>query len=384
MQPLIHGPMPRGRWPLVIDSHGPIVIVAACQPHRSARGKKMTEPSSRYAFETGVYRPPSEGGRYSLLVRFTRNCPWNRCTFCGMYKTEKFEVRTVSEIKQDIDAIAALSGDLKQTSIDLGHEGRVTQGAAVELIRKLPELNYHAGFTMVYHWLLSGAKTAFIQDANSLIMKTPDLIEALQYLRATFPTIERVTSYVRSKTLAQKKAEELSAIRNAGLDRVHVGLETGDDDLLKKIRKGVTAEGHIKGGRKALEAGFQLSEYWMPGLGGKAMTEAHAENTARVLSKIDPHYIRSRPLHPIPGTPLAAQANDAEFVMLTPKEQLLEIRRMVETLDVTSRVCFDHAGNYWKDRHGKNIFSHSYEGYQFPEKKPEVLAAIEKGLEVNR
>ncbi|MCF8052890.1 MAG: radical SAM protein [Desulfobacterales bacterium] len=344
----------------------------------------MTEPSSRYAFETGVYRPPSEGGRYSLLVRFTRNCPWNRCTFCGMYKTEKFEVRTVSEIKQDIDAIAALSGDLKQTSIDLGHEGRITQGAAVELIRKLPELNYHAGFTMVYHWLLSGAKTAFIQDANSLIMKTPDLIEALQYLRATFPTIERVTSYVRSKTLAQKKAEELSAIRNAGLDRVHVGLETGDDDLLKKIRKGVTAEGHIKGGRKALEAGFQLSEYWMPGLGGKAMTEAHAENTARVLNKINPHYIRSRPLHPIPGTPLAAQANDAEFVMLTPKEQLLEIRRMVETLEVTSRVCFDHAGNYWKDRHGKNIFSHSYEGYQFPEKKPEVLAAIEKGLEVNR
>jgi radical SAM superfamily enzyme YgiQ (UPF0313 family) len=339
---------------------------------------------SRYNFETGVYRPPSEGGSFSLLVRFTRNCPWNRCTFCGMYKTEKFEVRTVSEIKQDIDAIAALSGDLKQTSIDLGHDGRITRGAAVELIRKLPELNYHAGFTMVYHWLLSGAKTAFIQDANSLIMKTEDLIEALQYLRAAFPTIERVTSYVRSKTLAQKKAEELSAIRDAGLDRVHVGLETGDDDLLKKIRKGVTAEGHIKGGRKALEAGFQLSEYWMPGLGGKAMTEAHAENTARVLNEIDPHYIRSRPLHPIPGTPLAAQANDAEFVMLTPKEQLLEIRRMVETLEVTSRVCFDHAGNYWKDRHGQNIFSHSYEGYQFPEKKPEVLAAIEEGLEVNR
>lgn len=340
--------------------------------------------ASNYPFEVGVYRPPSEGGSFSLLVRFTRNCPWNRCTFCGMYKTEKFELRSVDEIKQDIDAIAALSQDLRQTSIDLGHDGRITRGAAVELISKSPSLNYHPGFAMVYHWLLSGARTAFIQDANSLIMKTEDLVEALQYLRKTFPSIERVTSYVRSRTLAQKSLDELKAVRAAGLDRVHVGLESGDDDLLKKIKKGVTAEGHIKGGKKALEAGFQLSEYWMPGLGGKAMTDAHAENTARVLNEINPHYIRSRPLHPIPGTPLAEQANDAEFVMLTPKEQLLEIRKMVETLDVTSRVCFDHAGNYWKDRHGQNIFSHSYEGYQFPEKKPEVLAAIEEGLEVNR
>jgi radical SAM superfamily enzyme YgiQ (UPF0313 family) len=185
---------------------------------------------------------------------------------------------------------------------------------------------------------------------------------------------------VRSRTLAQKSLEELKAVREAGLDRVHVGLESGDDELLKKIRKGVTAEGHIKGGKKALEAGFQLSEYWMPGLGGTALTEQHAVNTARVLNEIDPHYIRSRPLHPIPGTPLAEQANDENFQVLSAKEELLEIRKMVETLEVTSKVCFDHAGNYWKDRRGSLIFSHSYEGYQFPEQKPEVLARIEEGL----
>ncbi len=371
----------------MIDSEGAIVIVPRVNGGSEIFKKplcnfiqgisEMTEPASGYRFETGIYRPPSEGGSYSLLVRFTRNCPWNRCTFCGMYKQEKFEVRSVAEIRQDIDAIAALCRDLKAFP---GEDGGVTRSAAVQLLGKHPELEHHPGFSMVFNWLASGAKTAFLQDANSLIMKTDDLAEALRYLRQTFPTIERVTSYVRSRTLSRKSLEELKSVRRAGLDRVHVGLETGDDELLKKIKKGVTAEGHIKGGEKALAAGFQLSEYWMPGLGGRAMTEQHAKNTARVLSRINPHYIRSRPLHPIPGTPLAEQANDENFVMLTPTEQLIEIRQMIEALEVTSRVCFDHAGNYWKDSRGRNIFSLSYEGYQFPEKKPEVLAAIEEGL----
>ncbi|MGD8369363.1 MAG: radical SAM protein [Desulfobacterales bacterium] len=324
-----------------------------------------------------MYRPPSEGGSYSLLVRFTRNCPWNRCTFCGMYKHEKFEVRSVDEIKADIDAIARLCRDLEKAG---GGKEAVGRHAAIALLRKHPEIETHPGFVMVFNWLVSGGRTAFLQDANSLIMKTDDLAEALRYLRRTFPSIERVTSYVRSRTLAQKSLEELKTVREAGLDRVHVGLESGDDALLKKIRKGVTAEGHIKGGKKALSAGFQLSEYWMPGLGGKALTEQHAVNTARVLSEIDPHYIRSRPLHPIPGTPLAEQASDENFRLLSPKEALLEIKRMVENLEVTSRVCFDHAGNYWKDRGGRLVFSHSYEGYRFPEQKPEVLARIEEGL----
>jgi radical SAM superfamily enzyme YgiQ (UPF0313 family) len=181
-------------------------------------------------------------------------------------------------------------------------------------------------------------------------MKTDQLVAVLRHLRETFPTIERVTSYARSKTLVQKSLEALEAIHKAGLDRVHVGLETGDDDLLKAIKKGVTAEGHIKGGQKALSAGFQLSEYWMPGLGGKAMWKQHARNTARVLNAINPHYIRSRPFHPLPGTPLEKQIENGAVELLTPDEQLTELRLMIEQLDVTSRVCFDHAGNYWKSR----------------------------------
>jgi radical SAM superfamily enzyme YgiQ (UPF0313 family) len=344
----------------------------------------MTLPSTnRYPFETGVYRPPSEGGSSSLLVRFTRNCPWNRCAFCGMYKSEKFEVRPVCEIKGDIDAIAALCRDLKQMSKRLGSEGRITQEAALSLLREAPELHSHPGFSMVFQWLLSGAKTAFLQDANSLIMKTNQLTELLQYLRRTFPSIERVTSYVRSKTLARKSREELTAIRKAGLDRLHVGLETGDDELLKAISKGVTSEGHVKGGQKALEAGFQLSEYWMPGLGGKERSEKHALNTARVLNEINPHYIRSRPLHPIPGSPLNEAMASGKFHMLSPGEMLAEVRQMVENLEVGSKVCFDHAGNFWKNSRGGHLLSLSYEGYAFPEEKGKLLDLIDQGLSLN-
>jgi hypothetical protein len=297
-----------------------------------------------------------------------------------MYKTEKFEVRAPDEIKQDIDSIAAICNELKEISHRLGLNGRFTRDTAIELINKHPELNYHQGFAMVFNWLQSGAKTAFLQDANSPIMKTDQFVDVLQYLRKTFPTLTRVTSYARSKTLSQKKLEELKAIRKAGLDRLHVGLETGDDELLQTIKKGVTAEGHIKGGQKAMQAGFQLSEYWMPGLGGKEMWENHARNTARVLSEINPHYIRSRPLFPQPGTPIYDREQGGEFQMLSPDEQLRELRLMIENLDVTSKVCFDHAGNYWRNSSGGLMLSHGYEGYKFPDEKPRVLELIEDGL----
>jgi radical SAM superfamily enzyme YgiQ (UPF0313 family) len=333
----------------------------------------------RYAFETGVYRPPSEGGSDSLLIRLTRNCPWNHCTFCGMYKTEKFQVRSVPEIKGDIDAMAALRDDLMGQS---GTAGEISHHGAVALIDKHPRLNHHQGFAMLYHWLRSGGKTVFLQDANSLIMKTDQLVEVLEHLRRTFPSIRRVTTYARSKTLVQKSLEDLKVIRQAGLDRLHVGLESGDDTVLKKIRKGATAEIHIKGGQKALAAGFQLSEYWMPGLGGKALWEQHARNTARVLSEIDPHYIRSRPLRPWPGTPLAAEMEAGDFEMLSPTGQLRELRLTMQELSVTGRVCFDHAGNYWRNRRGGLLFSQSYEGYPFPREKQTVLDLIDEGLKV--
>ena len=279
------------------------------------------QPAQKYDFEVGVYRPPSEGGSASLLLRLTRNCPWNRCEFCAMYKTEKFELRSPAEVKSDIDQVADICNHLEDISRKLGYGGDINREAAIEFLNSAPELNYHQGFVMVYNWLQSGAKTAFLQDANSLIMKTDQLVDTLQHLRKTFPTLNRVTSYARSKTIAQKKLAELQAIREAGLDRVHIGLETGDDELLKKINKGVTAEGHIKGGKKAMEAGFQVSEYWMPGLGGTEMWRNHAINTAKVLNEINPDYIRSRPFNPTPGTGMHEQMTAGRLQLLSADEQ---------------------------------------------------------------
>lgn len=342
------------------------------------------EAARKYSFETGVYRPPSEGGSHSLLIRVTRNCPWNRCTFCSMYKQEKFSLRSPQEVKDDIDNMAAICDGLKSFSWKLGYGGEITREAAIAMINNDPVLNTSQGFVMIYNWLLSGGKTAFLQDANSLIMKTDQLVDILKHLRKTFPSLNRVTSYARSKTIAQKSAEELNEIHTAGLDRLHVGLETGDDELLKKIKKGVTAEAHIKAGKKAMQAGFQLSEYWMPGLGGKAMWKNHAINTARVMNAINPHYIRSRPFFPSAGTPLFEEYTCAEFKPLSPSEQLIELKLMIENLDFTSRVCFDHAGNYWSGKNGGLLFTQSYEGYKFPEQKPLVLRLLEEGIEVQK
>lgn len=342
------------------------------------------EPARKYSFETGVYRPPSEGGSNSLLIRVTRNCPWNRCTFCSMYKQEEFSLRSPQEVNRDIDSMAAICNGLKDLSWKLNYGGEINREVAFAMINKDPELNTSPGFLMIYSWLLSGGKTAFLQDADSLNMKSDRFMDILTHLRKTFPSLNRVTCYARSKTIAQKSAEELKTIHMTGLDRLHVGLETGDKALLKKIKKGVTAEGHIKAGKKAMEAGFQLSEYWMPGLGGKVMWESHARNTARVLNEINPHYIRSRPFYPAPGTPLCQEHDRGEFQPLSPTEQLIELKLMMEELDFTSRVCFDHAGNYWRGRNGRLLFSQSYEGYKFPEQKPVVLKLLEEGIEAQK
>jgi len=301
-----------------------------------------------------------------------------------MYKGEKFELRSPEEVKTDIDSIAAICNNLKSISRKLDYGGEINRNVAIALLEREPELNTSHGFVMIYNWLISGGETAFLQDANSLILPTGKLVDILKHLRKSFPSLNRVTSYARSKTLSQRKLEELVEIRKTGLDRLHVGLETGDDVLLKRIRKGVTSEGHISGGRKAMEAGFQLSEYWMPGLGGKEMREDHAKNTARVLNAINPDYIRSRPFFPSPGSPLFEAHSKGQFELLTPREQLIELKLMMEELNVTSKVCFDHAGNYWVGQHGGLLFSQSYEGYRFPDEKARVLKLIEEGIEIQK
>lgn len=341
------------------------------------------EKISGLHFAVGVYRPPSEGGSSSLLLRITENCPWNKCTFCEMYKGHPFVYRTVDAIKTDIDTVKVMVEEIQEVSRKIGQEGRLSREVLRALLSVDPYLNENPCFSTVLGWIYSGGKTAFLQDANSMIMRPPEFIEVLKHLRKTLNTLTRVTSYTRSKTLAQRKLEELIAIREAGLDRIHVGLETGDDELLKIVRKGVTSAEQIEGGRKAMAAGFQLSEYWMPDLGGRERWRQHAENTARVLNEINPHYIRSRPFVPRRGTEIFEDYEQGRLHISSPHERLEELQVMIENLNVTSRVCFDHNMNSWSNKNGGLLFSQSYEGYKFPEEKQSVLDLIHEGLSIH-
>ena len=300
-----------------------------------------------HTFELGPIRPPSEA--YSLLIRATRNCPWNRCQFCPIYKSSKFELRPVEEIIRDIEAAKAISEGIKEMAWKMGHGDRVQEVAAA-----LPgQLQYGQCVCHVAQWLAAGGTSAFLQDSNTIIMRTPELSRVITLLRKTFPGLDRVTTYGRSHTAARKSLAELKELKDAGLDRVHIGLETGYDPLLTYMEKGCTAKDHIEGGKKVSEAGISLCEYVMPGLGGKKMSQEHALETARVLNEIDPHYIRLRSLHVTPNMPLWTRIQEGDFELQTEDEVVREIGVLIENLQVTSYLKSDHILNLLMEIEGK-------------------------------
>jgi len=347
------------------------------------------------AFEMGPIRPPSEA--YSLLIRATRNCPWNRCQFCSVYKGSKFELRPVEEILKDIEAAKAISEGIKEIAWKMGYGDRVREVAAI--LSNQPQ--YGQCVHNVALWLGAGGKSAFLQDSNTLIMRTSELTQVITFLRKTFPGLNRVTTYGRSHTAARKSLAELKELKDGGLDRVHVGLETGYDSLLAYMEKGCTAKNHIEGGKKVIEAGISLCEYVMPGLGGKKMSQEHAQETARVLNEIDPDYIRLRSLHvsPIiplwtrlqdgdfklqtidpdyirlrslhvsPIIPLWTRLQDGDFELQTEDEVVKEIAVFIENLRVSSYVKSDHILNLLMEVEGR-----------MPEDKERCLNIIDKYL----
>jgi radical SAM superfamily enzyme YgiQ (UPF0313 family) len=345
------------------------------------------ESIEEHSFEVGPIRPPSEGGSHSLLLRPTRNCSWGRCRFCYgvIYGRRKLELRSVEEIERDIDAAGAIADEIRAASWQMGHGGAVNHSVAEALLRSHPRLSSNQCFVLVFNWLGAGARTAFLQDANSPIMRTRDLLGVLRYLTQRFPTLERVTSYARAKTIAKKSLGDLKELRAAGLSRLHVGLESGDDEVLRYVDKGVTAAEQIAGGRRAKEAGFELSEYVMPDLGGRSMSDQHARNTARVLNEIDPDFIRMRPFAVGPSAPLYEEYRSGALELSSPHQRLRELRTLIENLNVTGRVCFDHFLNAWfRDAARRQpLFKQDYDGYRFPEEKELVLGLIEEGLRLD-
>jgi len=270
-----------------------------------------------------IYRPPSEAN--SLLVQTTIGCPWNKCTFCMVYKKgPKFKIRPVKEIKEDL---------------------------------LWAKKNYG-----------SSVKTVFFPSGNTIIMKTDDFVEILKYTRKLFPYLKRVTIYGSSQYIVQKGLVDLKKIAKAGLSRIHVGLESGDDITLERVKKGSTKDTQIKAGKLVKKAGIELSEYIILGLGGKERTKEHIEDTVKVLNKIDPDFIRIRTFLPKMNTPILEEIRSGAFQILSPIEVLQETYTLIKELKVTSQVYSDHYTNY------------IHVNGRLPEDKDTMLQSIEIAL----
>jgi hypothetical protein len=295
----------------------------------------MKENKPYAGFEQGPIRPPSESG--SLLIRVTRNCPWNSCTFCGLYKDTKFSLRPVSHVLKDIDLIRRYVERIKNGDTTFFPTG---QGE---------DMAFHAALT----WVRNGMKSVFLQDSNSLIIKPDNLVTILQYLTDAFPEIERLTSYARSHTIARISDQNLERMAAAGLNRIHVGMESASDRVLLLVRKGTDKATQIRAGCKVKKAGMQLSEYFIPGLGGKVLSREHALETADALNQINPDFIRLRTLAIPDDVELFKDLSAGTFEPMGDIMVAKEILLFIESLKgITSTLKSDHILNLFQEVEG--------------------------------
>lgn len=299
-------------------------------------------------FEQGPIRPPSEA--HSLLVRVTRNCHWNRCAFCPLYKGARFSIRPVEHVLRDLDTIASHVEKLELISAG---PGMLLEDDVLQFFRSLPR-EEAVPFRAALQWYVSGMESVFLQDADSLVLRPEKLIRILAHLKKLFPQVERITSYSRSDTIARIAGADLRLLREAGLNRIHIGMESGCDAVLEMMRKGVTREVHVRAGLKVKQAGFELSEYYMPGLGGQGLWREHAQDTADAMNRINPDFIRLRTLAIPEGTPLAEESRAGRFRkspdILTAEETLL----FLDILQgVTGYLASDHVLNLFPELEGR-------------------------------
>jgi Radical SAM superfamily len=293
--------------------------------------KRLDSQDMTYeGFEQGPIRPPSEA--HSLLLRVTRNCPWNHCTFCPVYKGARFSIRPVAHILRDIDQVYEATQHLRE-------------GSRVPALMA-PVAGDPRAWAAARNWARYGRRQVFIQDANSLVVDPGDLMAILRHLTARFPEVTRITSYARSSTIANLDAGALAGLRGAGLSRIHIGMESGANEVLKLVRKGATQRLHIRAGLKVKAAGMELSEYYMPGLGGRSRLEVNAVATAAALNRINPDFIRLRTLAIPPGTPLYEDYAAGRFDRATDIEMARELLLFLESLSgITSVIKSDHILN---------------------------------------
>lgn len=293
-------------------------------------------------FEQGPIRPPSESE--SLLIRITRNCPWNRCTFCPVYKDAEFSLRPLEHVLNDIDTVKAyVDGIVEARQSGARYYGDFIKDGVDD------EMALHAA----YHFVAGGMKSIFLQDGNSLIIKPEEIITILRHLQQSFPMVKRITSYARSHTIARISDDNLEKMAKAGLNRIHIGMESGSDRVLKMVKKGVDKATQIRAGQKVKRAGIQLSEYFMPGLGGESLSREHALESAAALNQINPDFIRLRSLALPMAAPLTAQFEAGEFDKMGEVATTSELLLFLESLQgITSKVRSDHVLNLFSEVNG--------------------------------
>ncbi|MGO8762629.1 MAG: radical SAM protein [Desulfobaccales bacterium] len=316
-------------------------------------------PEPYGGYEQGPFRPPSEAG--SLLLRVTRNCPWNRCKFCPLYKGTEFSVRPTDHVLRDIDALyramQTITGEAE------ARRSEVMSEAPGDAIAR----------QAAAHWRRHGRHSVFLQDADSLVIPPAAMVAILNHLAKRFPGVPRVTSYARSSTVARLDLRELQAIREAGLNRLHIGLESGANEVLRRMHKGATQKNQITAGQKVKQAGMELSEYYMPGLGGRDLWETNAKETAAALNEINPDFIRLRTLAIPCGAPLYEDYQAGRFDLPNDVEMAREILLFLESLHgITSTVASDHILNLLPEVEGT-----------LPQDQGRMLAALETFLKLS-
>jgi len=274
-------------------------------------------------YERAIIRPPSEAN--SFLLPITIGCSHNKCTFCGTYMGVKFRIRPLEDIKGDIDKVA-----------------------------------------QHYSWSL---RRVFLEDGDALIAPQRRLVEVLKYLNEKFPHLDRIGTYTTPQAALIKSVDELKELNRLGLKIAYMGVETGDEELLKKIDKGASYDQIVEAGRKIKQAGITISVTVILGLGGIEGGKNHALKTAKILSDIDPDFAGALTILLVPGTPLHRDWEKGEFKLISPFQSLEELRLIIQNSSFTN--CFftaNHASNYLPIK------------ARLPQQKAEVLKLIDEVL----
>jgi radical SAM superfamily enzyme YgiQ (UPF0313 family) len=273
-------------------------------------------------YQGTIYRPPSEA--HSILLQVTTGCSHNKCSFCGMYKNQRFTIKPEAQVLADIDVAAG----------------------------QYP-----------------GARRLFLCDGDALILPQPRLLAILRRIKARLPGISRVGIYANTRSLRTKSSAELEALHQHGLGIVYMGLESGDDMTLTEMQKGATADEMIATGTLARRAGLQLSVTVLLGIAGPERSSLHAEATGRVLTALDPEYVGALSLMLEPGTRLYADYQAGRFSVPTPIAILQELRTMIGATELSQGLFHaNHASNYLPIR------------AKLPEEKAQTLALLDQAI----